>query len=100
MYVLGEANKKELTGSQAASPLNVLGNLFLSQAVYQLQDRRLADRCRSSISLSPPLEARAGPELYQPATKYGRQERAKTTTQQTTFPASVTAYLSQPSLRA
>ncbi len=61
---------------------------------------RLADRCRSSISLSPPPEARTGPELYQPAAKYGRQEWAKTTTQQTTLPASVTAYLSQPSIRA
>ncbi len=74
MAVLGDAYKKELTGSQAASPLNVLGNLSLSQAVYQLQDRRLADRCRSGISLSPPPEAGTGPELYQPAAKYGRQE--------------------------
>ncbi len=61
MYAFGDAFRKELTGSQAASPLNVLGNLSLSQAVYQLQDRPLADRCRSSISLSLPPEARTDP---------------------------------------
>jgi hypothetical protein len=74
MSVLGDAYKKELAGSQAASPLNVLGNLSLSQAVYQLQDRHLADRCRSSISLSPPPEVRTSPELYQHAAKYGPQK--------------------------